>query len=100
EVSLQKTGELPAVFAEYAALKLIRPVPIPGRPHSIGMWVKGDSSWGRIMWEIEDAKGKRFRSTGGDLGNYSALDFDGWCFLSFPLTNDSPFTHIEPWPGI
>jgi hypothetical protein len=104
EVTLQKEGELPAVVAEYTALKLKQPALIPGRPHSIGMWVKGDSSWGRIMWEIEDAKGERFRSSGGgndggDWGNYSALDFDGWCFMSFPLTNDSPLVHIEPGPG-
>lgn len=103
EVTLQKEGELPAVVAEYTALKLKQPALIPGRPHSIGMWVKGDSSWGRIMWEIEDAKGERFRSSGGldggDWGNYSALDFDDWCFMRFPLTNDSPFTHIEPGPG-
>lgn len=103
EVTLQKAGELPAVVAEYTALKLKQPAPIPGRPHSIGMWVKGDSSWGRIMWEIEDAQGERFRSSGGldggDWGNYSALDFDDWCFMSFPLTNDSPFVHIEPGPG-
>lgn len=103
EVTLQKDGELPAVVAEYTALKLKQPSLIPGRPHSIGMWVKGDSSWGRIMWEIEDAKGERFRSSGGydggDWGNYSALDFDGWCFMSFPLTDDSPLTHVEPFPG-
>lgn len=103
EVTLQKEGELPAVVAEYTALKLKQPALIPGRPHSIGMWVKGDSSWGRIMWEIEDAKGERFRSSGGldggDWGNYSALDFDDWCFMSFPLTNDSPLVHVEPGPG-
>ena len=103
EVTLQKAGELPAVVGEYTALKLKQPALIPGRPHSIGMWVKGDSSWGRIMWEIEDAQGERFRSSGGldggDWGNYSALDFDDWCFMSFPLTNDSPFVHIEPGPG-
>ena len=103
EVTLQKAGELPAVVAEYTALKLKQPALIPGRPHSIGMWVKGDSSWGRIMWEIEDSQGERFRSSGGldggDWGNYSALDFDDWCFMSFPLTNDSPFVHIEPGPG-
>ena len=103
ELALEKTGEMPAVVAEYTALKLKTPAPIPGRPHSIGMWVKGDSSWGRIMWEMEDAKGERFRSSGGydggDWGNYSALDFDGWCFMRFPITNDSPFVHIEPGTG-
>ena len=103
EVELVKEGELPAVVAEYVALKLKQPATIPGQPHSIGMWVKGDSSWGRIMWDIEDAQGERFRSSGGidggDWGNYSALDFDGWCFMRFPLTNDSPFLHIEPLSG-
>jgi hypothetical protein len=103
EVTLQKEGELPAVVAEYIALKLKQPALIPGRPHSIGMWVKGDCSWGRIMWEVEDAKGERFRSSGGydggDWGNYSALDFDGWCFMGFPVTDDSPLVHVEPGPG-
>ncbi|MFN0077009.1 MAG: hypothetical protein ACKVY0_11095 [Prosthecobacter sp.] len=103
EVALQKSGELPAVVGEYTALRLKTPAPIPGKPHTISMWVKGDSSWGRIMWEIEDAKGERFSSSGGydggDWGNYSALDFDGWCFMSFPLTDDSPIKHVEPGSG-
>ncbi len=103
EVALQKTSELPAVVGEYTALKLKTPAPIPGKPHSIGVWVRGDSSWGRILWEIEDAKGERFCSNGGydggDWGNYSALDFDGWRFMSFPLTDDSPLKHVEPGGG-
>ncbi len=103
EVALQREGDLPPVVAEYTALKLKEPAPIPGRPHSIGMWVRGDSSWGRIMWEIEDAKGERFRSSGGydggDWGNLSALDFDGWCFITFPLTNESPLVQVEPGFG-
>ncbi len=103
EVALQKTSELPAVVGEYTALKLKTPAPIPGKPHSIGVWVRGDSSWGRILWEIEDAKGEHFISNGGydggDWGNYSALDFDGWRFMSFPLTDDSPLKHVEPGSG-
>ena len=95
---------MPAVVGEYTALRLKEPVPIPGRPHSVGMWVKGDSSWGRVFWEITDAKGERWRSSGGydggDWGSYSSIDFDGWCFMTFPLTNESPFKHIEPAPGI
>ena len=103
EVALLKTGELPAVVGEYTTLKLKRAVPITGKPHSIGIWVRGDSSWGRILWEIEDAKGEHFISNGGydggDWGNYSALDFDGWRFMSFPLTDDSPLKHVEPGGG-
>ncbi len=103
EVALLKTGELPAVVGEYTALKLKTAVPITGKPHSIGIWVRGNSSWGRILWEIEDAKGEHFISNGGydggDWGNYSTLDFDGWRFMSFPLTDDSPLKHVEPGSG-
>lgn len=104
ELELKHVGDVPAVVGEYASLRLKEPAPVPGRPHSVGMWVKGDSSWGRVFWEITDANGERWRSSGGydggDWGNYSSIDFDGWCFMTFPLTNDSPFKHIEPAPGI
>jgi hypothetical protein len=104
ELELQHEGVVPAVVGEYAALRLKEPALIPGRPHSVGLWVKGDSSWGRVFWEITDANGERWRSSGGydggDWGCQSSIDFDGWCFISFPLTNDSPFNHIEPARGI
>jgi len=104
ELELKHDGAVPAVVGEYTALRLKEPVLIPGKPHSVGMWVKGDSSWGRVFWEITDAKGERWRSSGGfdggDWASYSSIDFDGWCFMTFPLTNDSPFKHIEPGPGI
>ena len=104
ELELKRDGTMPSVVGEYTALRLKEPALIPGRPHSVGMWVKGDSSWGRVFWEITDAKGERWRSSGGydggDWGSYSSLDFDGWCFMTFPLTNDSPFKHIEPGTGL
>lgn len=104
ELELKHKGAVPAVVGEYTALRLKEPAAIPGRPHSVGMWVRGDSSWGRVFWEIVDAKGERWRSSGGydggDWANQSFLDFDGWCFMTFPLTNDSPLNHIEPARGI
>jgi hypothetical protein len=104
ELELKREGEVPHVVGEYTALRLKKPLPIPGKPHTVGVWVKGDSSWGRIFWEIEDAKGERWRSSkdldGGDWGNQSAIDFDGWCFVTFPLTKESPARHIEPGAGI
>jgi len=104
EVELQREGEVPQVAGEYTALRLKQPLPIPGQPHTVGVWVKGDSSWGRIYWELEDAKGERWRSSkdfdGGDWGNQSAIDFDGWCFVTFPLTRESPARHIEPGAGL
>jgi hypothetical protein len=104
ELELKREGEIPHVVGEYTALRLKQPLPIPGKPHTVGVWVKGDSSWGRIFWEIEDAKGERWRSSkdfdGGDWGNQSAIDFDGWCFVTFPLTRESPALHIEPGAGL
>jgi hypothetical protein len=88
---------------EYASLRLKEPVLIPGKPDTVGVWIKGNSSWGRVFWELEDAKGERWISAGGtdggDWGNQSAIDFDGWCYVSFPLTNASPATHLEPGSG-
>ena len=53
---------------------------------------------------MTDAKGERWRSSGGyDGGDWacqSSMDFDGWCFMTFPLTNYSPLNHIEPARGI
>ena len=104
ELELKRDGTVPAVVGEYASLRLKEPALIPGQPHSVGMWVKGDSSWGRVFWEITDAKGERWRSSGGyDGGDWacqSSMDFDGWCFMTFPLTNDSPLNHIEPARGV
>ena len=59
ELELKREGEVPHVVGEYTALRLKKPLPIRGKPHTFGVWVKGDSSWGRIFWEIEDARGKR-----------------------------------------
>jgi hypothetical protein len=104
ELELKREGEVPAVVGEYTALRLKKPVPIAGKPHTVGVWVKGDSSWGRIFWEIEDARGGRWCSSkdldGGDWSNQSAIDFDGWCFVTFPLTKESRARHIEPGAGI
>src|ERR1019366_6975906 len=63
ELELKREGEVPHVVGEYTALRLKQPLPIPGKPHAVGVWVKGDGSWGRIFWEIEDAKGERWRSS-------------------------------------
>ncbi len=104
ELELKREGEVPHVVGEYTALRLKKPLPMGGKPHTVGVWVKGDSSWGRIFWEIEDAKGERWRSSkdldGGDWGNQATIDFDGWCFVTFPLTRESPARQIEPGAGI
>lgn len=103
ELELLHEGDVPDIVGEYASVRLKEPATILGQPDTVGLWIKGDSSWGRVYWELEDAKGERWISAGGydggDWGNQISIDFDGWCYLSFPLTNASPASHLEPGLG-
>ena len=103
ELELRREGNLPAIVGEYASLRLKEALPLGGEPHTLGVWIRGDSSWGRVYWELEDAKGERWISNGGydggDWGNQAALDFEGWCHLTFPIAADSPAVHLEPGRG-
>ncbi len=46
--------------------ELLRPggIPLPGEPTEVGLWVNGNSGWGRIIFELEDASGQRWTSIG------------------------------------
>ena len=61
-------------------------------PSKIGIWVKGASDWGRIIYVLRDAKGERWESIGykdqyncDDVHSWSAFNFDGWRYLTFEL---------------
>ncbi|MCX7704664.1 MAG: hypothetical protein N2115_00185 [bacterium] len=107
ELELIPEGNVPEIMNEYALLKLKKPVNVVGKPTTIGVWVKGNSSWARVMWEIEDAEGKTLLSCGTDGWGCDILDwpgtisinFDGWCFLQFPITKDSPLQFDRTVPG-
>ncbi|NLF60455.1 MAG: hypothetical protein GX574_04820 [Lentisphaerae bacterium] len=94
---------LPTVFWEYAALELRTPVELSGEPHSLGMFVKGNSGWGQVYWIIEDAAGQRRVSCGtrihnADVFDYSgrvSLCFDGWNFVSLPITGQSSILDLS-----
>jgi len=85
-------GKLPDLVDECLSLQVATPLSVPGKPHTIGVWVKGNSCWGRVIFEIMDAEGERFRG-----GQYkyeprgtSYINFDGWCFVALPLSDKSP----------
>ena len=94
---------LPTVFHEYAVLKLKRPVTLAGKPNSLGIWVKGNSGWGQVYWVIEDARGQRRISCGtrihrADVFDYDgrvSISFDGWNFLSMPITDKSSIPDLS-----
>lgn len=104
----------------YGALRHRRGLTLPGKPTSIGLWVNGNSSFGRVIYELEDAGGERWISIGSnsrlglpapllelvprgvgsrirlaewnsdDVFGLSRFDFDGWRYVSFPLPGNYP----------
>ncbi len=99
ELTLEAQPDVPWPITRYVALKPRRPLQIAGQPKSIGVWVKGNSSWGRVFFELEDAKGERFFSIGalddrwslGDWKAHTFINFDGWNYISLDL----PARHIS-----
>ncbi len=104
ELELLADGACPALMQEYTFLRLAKPVALPGTPTTVALRVKGNSSWGKVFWEIEDAEGERWISagTGGygsdvyDWPEHAGLNFDGWNFLQFPITARSPIDVQSP----
>lgn len=48
----------------YSTLALNQPVTLAGQPTSIAIQIKGNSGWGRIIFELRDASGQVWRSIG------------------------------------
>jgi hypothetical protein len=77
---------------------------IDGKADTLGIWVRGNSSRGKIYLEIEDATGQPFYTISHyhcyDWCGKMTLDFDGWRFVSFPLTEASPVRLPGPAPDL
>ena len=82
----------------FGGVRFREPVVLDGKADTIGLWVKGNSSTGRVYFDIRDALGRRFYSTSQywcyDWCGKMLLNYDGWRFISFPLTEASP-VHIQ-----
>lgn len=48
----------------YTELRANSPILLPGQPVEVGLWVNGNSSWGRIIFELKDASGQQWTSIG------------------------------------
>lgn len=82
----------------YGSLKLKTPVPIPGKASALGVWIKGNSSWGRIAYQLRDAKGEIWTSIGtkddwncDDTQAWSYVNFEGWRYVRFPLPGNHTY---------
>ncbi|MFP4027176.1 MAG: hypothetical protein ACLFWL_05240 [Candidatus Brocadiia bacterium] len=74
-----------------------KPILIPGRAEALGIWANGNSGWGRIVYEVVDAKGETYLSCGtkdawncDDVHSWSYFNFDGWRYMEFPLPSNEP----------
>lgn len=114
-------------MAMYAELSAKEEIPLPGEPAEIGLWINGNSSWGRIIFELEDAVGQRWTSIGApskegsaetygitpgaqnkptefadwntdDSFGFSRINFDGWRYVGFPLPGQYPGEGYH-WPA-
>lgn len=71
---------------------------VPESARTIGAWIHGNSSWGRVIFELEDAQGMRWLSIRG----YVFIDFDGWRYVEVPLPHaphgmNAERTGVDPW---
>ncbi|HYG75167.1 MAG TPA: hypothetical protein VEK08_09215 [Planctomycetota bacterium] len=106
ELKTEAPKELSKYITEYATLKFKQPAKVTGDPAALGVWVKGNSNWGRVLFEIEDAEGETWRSigTGGwgcdvlDWPGNISVNFDGWNFIALPLRDTRLFNDHSPGP--
>ena len=95
---LNGTEKTPKSVMNVTFLKFPEARPVEGTYDSIGVWVEGNSGWGKVWFELTDAEGEVWLTsgTGGydsdvyDWPHRLSFNFDGWHFLTFPLTAGSP----------
>ena len=97
----QPVGDRPLLI-RYGAVVLKQPAPIPGRASALGVWMKGNSGWGRIAYQVRDAKGERWTSIGArddwncdDTFTWSYAKFEGWRYVRFPLPANRPYDNAR-----
>ena len=92
EFRFVKGGKRPPWIPSYQELRLKKPVTIEGRPTHLGLHVRGNNGWGRVLLALDDAKGEPWLSIGQpmawnayDIESLSYINFDGWRWIEIPL---------------
>ena len=97
-VHLEKPEKDQKLMPFYSTLTPPKPIQIAGKASHIGIWVKGASDWGRVVYSLRDAQGERWLSVGSfsdwncdDPRSLSFFNFDGWRYLRFEMPAHSPY---------
>jgi hypothetical protein len=99
ELELHGDSGLSDYIGEYGVITAATPAPLPGEPHTLGLWVKGNSSWGKVVFEFQDAAGAVWRTHGHEWHDWPgelSINFDGWHFIQFPIDARSPIIYSSP----
>ena len=100
--TLDKQDTTHELMPWYNILAPKAPVVIAGAPSHFGLWVKGTSDWGRVIYVLRDAKGEKWTSIGtqdqyncDDVHSASAFNFDGWRYLRFELPGHTGYDNFR-----
>jgi hypothetical protein len=95
---LEKQEKVHELMPWYNVLTPKKKIVLPGAPQHLGLWVKGASDWGRVIYVLRDAKGEKWTSIGAqdqyncdDTHSWSSFNFDGWRYLRFELPGHTPY---------
>lgn len=99
-IELQPDGDERTLLPRYVEYQLAKPIELSGRPYEFTARVKGNGGWGRIMFEVVDAKGRVWTSCGNQYaGASNAADPHGVSFVSFDGWNTMRMPIVGMYPG-
>jgi hypothetical protein len=101
---LEKQETVHELMPWYNILVPKKPIVLDGAPSALGLWVKGASDWGRVIYTLRDARGERWTSIGtqdqyncDDVHSWSAFNFDGWRYLRFELPGHTGYDSFRKY---
>jgi hypothetical protein len=100
--TLEKQDKVHELMPWYNTLAPKKKIVLPGAPSHLGLWVKGASDWGRVVYVLRDAKGEKWTSIGtqdqyncDDIHSWSSFNFDGWRYLRFELPGHAGYDNFR-----
>ena len=78
------------VTAKYISLTPKEKITIPSGANYFGIYVNGNSCWGRILPQFKDTEGKLWVINGIDFKETTYINFDSWRLVKIGLPTDTP----------
>ena len=99
-LTLQPQPDVPDIVGRYVVLApKAGPIVLDKTADTLGAWVNGNSSWGRLVFQVEDAEGNLYTSVTlgdwdvSDWRGHTRISFDGWKFIGTPFPADYASGH-------